>query len=148
MSEENQVVEEVGGEVAEEVKADSVSVSDQRLSFKGCKIKKLVGDNPRKPGTNGHAAWQLLQDGMTFEEYTTAGGSGPHLRWDWEHNWVDIIDKAGDSLQKLPVKAKEVKAVKTPKEAKPKKERKIREKKVAAVDNSEQQLDLTQSAAA
>jgi hypothetical protein len=61
-----------------------------RNNFAGCKLRKLVKDNPRKAGTHGFNSFNVIKDGMTFEAYITAGGRANDLRWDVEHNWVEV----------------------------------------------------------
>ena len=134
MSEENQVAE---AECAESAAAEKA----ERISFKGCKIFKNQQENPRRPGSLGFAAWELLQDGMTFDEYLAAGGGGNHLRWDWDHGLVRIVDMAGDDV--LPNAVRPVKVAKPKAEAKAKKPRKS---KAVVADSGAAQEDLTQAA--
>ena len=57
-------------------------------------IVRLTSTNPRKPGTQGYDAWNLIRDGMTVGEYLAAhkatGAKIPalaHLDWDRGHGW-------------------------------------------------------------
>ena len=54
------------------------------------RIKKLVGSNPRRPGTKGHASWDRLRSGMTVAQYKEAGGRLTDLRWDAKHKYITI----------------------------------------------------------
>lgn len=61
--------------------------------YKNMRIVRKVAANPRKPGTHGFKAWELITDGMTFEEYMAAakdvgGGGLKHLRWCHNRNFV------------------------------------------------------------
>lgn len=74
-------------------------------------IVRLVDSNPRKPGTQGHAAWDLGKSGMTVAEYlaaTAPAGKIPardHLGWDREHGWVRFShETAEEALAGAPKK--------------------------------------------
>lgn len=56
--------------------------------FAGKKLFRNVAENPRKPGSHGHLAWEIIRDGMTYEEYMAeasekqvGGGGLKHLVW-------------------------------------------------------------------
>ena len=59
-------------------------------SFKGCTIRRNVAENPRRGDTHGWYAWELIKDGMTWEEYEEAvkkadiQGGTKHARHDWK----------------------------------------------------------------
>lgn len=65
-------------------------VPGPRSDFAGKRIYKAVKENPRKKGTNGFKSFELLQDGMTFEEYKIAGGRNQDLLWDVKHKFVEV----------------------------------------------------------
>ena len=54
------------------------------------RIVKLVKDNPRREGTNGHQSWQVTRDGMSVEQYVAAGGRLDDLRWNVKHGWLRL----------------------------------------------------------
>lgn len=56
----------------------------------GKRIYKLVEGNPRKEGSLGWHSWNLLKEGMTFEEYRRAGGRCKDLDWDLSKSFVEI----------------------------------------------------------
>ena len=63
----------------------------------GKKIFRNVAENPRKPNTHGHLAWELITDGMTYEEYMVkcdeekVGGRGlKHLNWCVHRNLITV----------------------------------------------------------
>lgn len=63
--------------------------------FSGKKIFRNQAENPRKPNTHGWHAWDLITDGMTYEEYMSAcdaasiGGRGlKHLNWCYDRGFV------------------------------------------------------------
>lgn len=60
-----------------------------RFARVGGKFFKLVKENPRREGTHGHKSFNLLKDGMTYDEYIAAGGRNNDLRWDIDHGWVE-----------------------------------------------------------
>ncbi len=58
--------------------------------FAGMKITKLVKENPRREGTIGHASFELIENGMTYEAFIEAGGRWQDLVWDVEHEHVKV----------------------------------------------------------
>ena len=58
--------------------------------FAGKRIFKLRKANPRREGTHGYRSWELLYDGMTYEEYLKAGGRRNDLQWDLDRNRVEV----------------------------------------------------------
>ena len=50
--------------------------------FSGRKLTKLAKDNPRQKGTWGWKSWNLIKNGMTYEDYLKAGGRRNDLAWD------------------------------------------------------------------
>jgi hypothetical protein len=71
------------------------------------KIVRLVAANPRKNGTQGHAAWNVLTDEMTLGEYLKAVAALPgkinpreHLDWDRAHGWVRFEDETPEEAAK------------------------------------------------
>lgn len=68
-------------------------------SFKGCIITRNVPENPRRGETShGYRAWELIEDGMTYELYMERIKADPtlkehgakHLRHDWKAGRVSI----------------------------------------------------------
>lgn len=67
----------------------------ERSRYGGYEIYSTAdGKNPRKPGTAGHTAHQIVLDkpGLTFEEYRAAGGRTIDLEWDLMHGWLEVRD--------------------------------------------------------
>lgn len=58
--------------------------------FKGLRIFKLIDVNPRREGTLGHANWELIEDGMTYEEYKAAGGRRKDLQNDIDYGRIQV----------------------------------------------------------
>ena len=58
--------------------------------FSGKKITKLVSKNPRREGTSGFDSFNLIRNGMTYEQYLEAGGVRRDLEWDVAHDWVKV----------------------------------------------------------
>lgn len=62
--------------------------------------------NPRKDGTAGHIAYNILlahfnehQTGMKYEDYIKAGGRSDHVRWDHGHNYIEVSGVAAPEAQ-------------------------------------------------
>lgn len=63
--------------------------------FAGKVLRAAVPENPRRPGSRGHDSFQLLldhPDGMTYEEFATAGGRPNDLMWDFQRERVTASD--------------------------------------------------------
>jgi len=58
-------------------------------------IVRLKKENPRREGTAGWHAWNLLRKGMTVDEYLAAGGRRDHLRWDIDKGNCKLVDTKG-----------------------------------------------------
>jgi hypothetical protein len=58
--------------------------------FAGKKITKLVKENPRREGSEGHASFDLITSGMKFEKYVELGGSPSQLAYCVEHGFVKV----------------------------------------------------------
>jgi hypothetical protein len=61
-----------------------------RSNFAGKCIYKLVKDNPRREGSIGYASFNLIVDGMTYEDYIKAGGRATDAKWDAEHGFIEL----------------------------------------------------------
>jgi hypothetical protein len=65
-------------------------------SFRGKKITRTMAENPRRKDTHGWRAWELIEDGMTFEDYEEAckkaeiPGLTKHIRHDFNLGRVTI----------------------------------------------------------
>jgi len=59
--------------------------------FKGKRIHKLTEINPRRAGTCGWHSWNIAKEGMLFEDYQEAKGRVVDLRWDVNHDFVEMI---------------------------------------------------------
>lgn len=59
-------------------------------AYAGKYIYKLAKENPRRAGTLGAKAWDLIRNGMTYEQYIEAGGERKHLVWDIEHKNLEV----------------------------------------------------------
>jgi len=58
--------------------------------YAGMKLYKKVRANPRRPSTFGHASFELIVDGMTYEQYRLKGGRSNDLAWDVKHGYVEV----------------------------------------------------------
>ena len=63
----------------------------RQLKFSGKKIYKKIPYNPRRKDTFGYRSWELIEDGMTYEEYIDAGGRYKDLKWDLDRKWVELV---------------------------------------------------------
>jgi hypothetical protein len=70
----------------------------RRSAFAGLSITRNTegGANPRREGSWGAKAWDLIEDGMSFEDYmtkvaeTSIPGGSKHLKWDYDRGNVTI----------------------------------------------------------
>ena len=62
----------------------------RKSEFTGKRLYRNMDVNPRRPGTLGHRSFDLIVDGMTYEEYLMAGGRNNDLHWDIERKWVIV----------------------------------------------------------
>jgi hypothetical protein len=66
------------------------STPGPRTGFSGMRIYKLVAKNPRREGTHGYNSFNLVTDGMTFDEYKSKGGRNIDLAWDIDKKFVEL----------------------------------------------------------
>jgi len=62
----------------------------KKSQYAGKKIYKKVKDNPRREGTHGHRSWELIKNGMTYEEYISAGGRNNDFTWDLARDRIEV----------------------------------------------------------
>jgi hypothetical protein len=55
------------------------------------RIKLLVKENPKRPGTASHKRFQLYRPGQTVAEFLAAGGTRADLRWDQKHKFIELV---------------------------------------------------------
>ena len=72
-------------------KKNKKSGATKASAFSGKIIRRLVKENPRRKGTHGHKSWNLLKNGMTYEQYIEAGGRRGDLAWDAERKNVELV---------------------------------------------------------
>jgi glycerophosphoryl diester phosphodiesterase len=58
--------------------------------FANKKMYKVGKLNPRKPDSHGHKSYELIRNGMTYDQYRLAGGRPVDLRWDIRHGNVEM----------------------------------------------------------
>jgi len=58
----------------------------------GKKIYKITKENPRRKDTHGWKSFNVIKDGMTFEEYVQAKGRTKDLDWDAKKGHVELRD--------------------------------------------------------
>jgi hypothetical protein len=68
---------------------------------------RLKKQNPRREGTAGFHAWNLLRKGMTVDEYLAAGGRRDHLRWDIDKGNCKLVDRKGKTTE-MPAAPKHI----------------------------------------
>ena len=64
-----------------------------KVSLAGATLMATTKDNPRKPGTFGYRSMAIIMrhPGLTLEDYLSYGGRMNDLRWDIEHNNVEVM---------------------------------------------------------
>jgi predicted transcriptional regulator len=88
----------------EDSKKESTGGNQKFAKKDGHTLHKLVEGNPRREGTQGHASWEALQNGMTYIEAIDAGARNRDLRWDILHGRIEIRDKNGNPVKVEPAK--------------------------------------------
>jgi hypothetical protein len=58
--------------------------------FSGKKIHKLAKENPRREGSIGFKSYGLIKNGMTYDQYISAGGRRQDLAFDLAHKHVEL----------------------------------------------------------
>lgn len=71
-------------------KKDEGAGPGRKSNYAGKLIYKNVDGNPRREGTHGFKSFALIKNGMTYEQYITAGGRANDLAWDVEKGNVKI----------------------------------------------------------
>ena len=56
----------------------------------GKKIYRISKTNPRKEGSWGWKSFNVITDGMTYEDYIKLGGRPQDLAWDEDHKFIEI----------------------------------------------------------
>ena len=56
----------------------------------GKKIYKLVKENPRREGTCGWHSFNLVKNGIAYEDYIELGGRNQDLQWDIDHQFLEL----------------------------------------------------------
>lgn len=72
--------------------SETTKAARQRAStFTGKALRPLVDSNPRRPGTAGHASFQIILDrpGISAEEFRAHGGRLNDLHWDVRKGHVE-----------------------------------------------------------
>lgn len=59
-------------------------------SLAGKTLVKLSAENPRREGTNGWKSWNLISEGMTYEQFIAAGGRRVDLAWDLKAGHLEL----------------------------------------------------------
>lgn len=62
----------------------------RKSEFSGLAITKLVAENPRREGSIGHKSFSLIKNGMTYEQYISAGGRRSDLAFDKSKGYVKL----------------------------------------------------------
>lgn len=56
--------------------------------------------NPRREGTHGERSYNIVLESpdsrISYEDYKKAGGRNNDLKWDYDHDFVDIVDSEDD----------------------------------------------------
>ena len=78
----------------------SESKERKNTSYYGMTIFKNYESNPRRKGKKGWFAYELIENGMTYEDYIDAGGDSANLRWDWDRDYITL--KRGNKVLMSP----------------------------------------------
>jgi hypothetical protein len=71
-------------------KTEKSNARGRTSSLAGKTIVKLSADNPRREGTNGWKSWNLIKEGMTYEQFVAAGGRRVDLAWDIKAGHLEL----------------------------------------------------------
>lgn len=66
------------------------STRGRTSTLAGKTIVKLSAENPRREGTNGWKSWNLISEGMTYEQFIAAGGRRVDLAWDIKAGHIEL----------------------------------------------------------
>lgn len=67
-----------------------IKLVGKKSSVAGKYLYKVAKVNPRRAGTHGWKSYELLQDGMTYEQFVAQKGAGSkHLTHDIKKGWVE-----------------------------------------------------------
>lgn len=92
-------VKEIKSKISEESSSLLDSLPEERKGkfpgpkskFDGKKIYKKQKENPRRKKSGwGYKSWDIMKDGMTYEEFRLAGGRTEDLAWDVKHKHVEV----------------------------------------------------------
>jgi hypothetical protein len=67
------------------------SARGRTSSLAGKTLVKLSAENPRREGTNGWKSWNLISEGMTYEQFIAAGGRRVDLAWDIKAGNIELV---------------------------------------------------------
>lgn len=65
-------------------------VTGRKSQYAGKKLFKKVKENPRRKDTWGWKSWEILKDGMAYEDYLMAGGRLKDLDWDISKGNIEV----------------------------------------------------------
>ena len=59
-----------------------------------------ISSTPRQEGSHGERSYNIVLEApdnrISYEDYKKAGGRGNDLKWDYDHDFVDIVDPEDD----------------------------------------------------
>lgn len=58
--------------------------------YAGKRLHIVTKTNPRRAGTAGWNSFEVMREGMTYEEYRLKGGRSNDLAWDVAHGYVEM----------------------------------------------------------
>jgi hypothetical protein len=70
-------------------KAPAVKIDDTHIIIL-TKPDGTPSGNPKRPGTNAHAMFELYKDGQTVAQYVEAGGGRDWVRWDVSKGYITL----------------------------------------------------------
>lgn len=72
------------------IKLRNVEEWDTNFGAPAAKITWLVDGNPKRPHGKAHERFENYFGTATVEEYLNAGGTKGDLRYDWQHEFLDV----------------------------------------------------------
>jgi hypothetical protein len=71
-------------------KVDGAEPKARGKKIENQKIRVLVKDNPKRPSSNAFQIFSLYATSKTTEEFLAAGGTTAALRYDVEHEFIEL----------------------------------------------------------
>jgi hypothetical protein len=73
-------------------------MSRSNAELKGKVIVQVAPKNPRRPGSQGHQSFMIIEKAggkIAYDDYRVKGGRTQDLRWDLQHDYVKLAKRPG-----------------------------------------------------